>query len=159
MTIRTTKRYKLVWQALALKERVSGEQRQEHYETLRRIFEQYGLDPIVPHNWLIMAEYYAMLEYGFPFVRPVGRPKKKKKVDDLEFAEAMKAAAFKLLKRGGPCSDSAVAKEMAKDPRCRGKVGVEALRKRLRESLKGKQLSREEIKELMPHLRRALATK
>jgi hypothetical protein len=158
MTVRTTKRYKLVRQALALKERVSGEQRQEHYETLRHIFEQYGLDPIVPHNWLIMAEYYAMLECGFPFVRPVGGPKKKK-VDDLEFAEAMKAAAFKLLKRGGPCSYSAVAKEMAKDPRCRGKVGVEALRKRLRESLKDKQLSREEIKELMPHLRRAFATK
>jgi hypothetical protein len=127
--IRKTIRYKLARQALALKERVSGEQRQEHYEALGRIFENCGLDPIVPSDWLKMAEYYAMLgELGFPRVRPAHRPKK---LDDLEFAEAMKAARINLLKRGGSYSHSAVAKEMAKDPRCKG-ASAETLRKQLR---------------------------
>jgi hypothetical protein len=147
--MRNSKRYKLVRQALELQKKAPSVGRQEHYDVLRRIFEHYGLDPIYPESWLIMAEYYAMLEYGFPHVRPAHRPKQKR--NDLELADAALDAWVRLAKRGQPYSHgrrlslSALAKEMAaKDPRYRNKIGAAGLRKRLSESLR---LSPEEAKE------------
>jgi hypothetical protein len=100
-------------------------------DTLRRAFERYKLDPADPLSWRWLLVFYTTVDFGKPRRSP-GR----RRQSNQEFLQACKDVARQLQTKGERVSKARIARELAKDPRFRGKgiaasAGAAGLRKRL----------------------------